>query len=298
MTQRGRSAKAALPSREGRRAAPLRLDRRRIAIGGPRRMKELSELVRNLGGEPLERPLMGTVPLDDPAVAEPLRRLAERGADWVVATTGVGTRSLIAAAERFAIRDEVVGRMRDARVAARGYKTLNALRELEIAPLVTDTDGSVEGLISALTPHDLSGKRVAVQLYGSEDPRLIGWLRERGADVDEILLYRYIPPEDDLVERILHEIVNGEIDAVAFTSVPQVHYLFDAARARGVDAAVRDAFERGAPVALSQGAVTSGGLRRQGVRRIVAPANERMGAMIMALARHFAGEGDDDRPSR
>ncbi len=211
MTRPGSSAANASAPREGeRRSATPRLDGKRIAIGGPRRMKELSELVRNLGGEPLARPLMNTVPLEDPTVLDPLRRLAEGGADWVVLTTGVGTRSLVAAAERAGIRDAVLASIANAKIAARGYKTVNALRELGLAPTVTDTDGSIEGLLTALRPHDIAGARTTVQLYGTNDSQLIDALRARGALVDELVLYRYTPPAGDVVAALLDEIAAAQ----------------------------------------------------------------------------------------
>ena len=289
MTRSGSSAaNTSAPRERDRRSATPRLDGKRIAIGGPRRMKELSELVRNLGGEPLARPLMNTVPLEDPTVLDPLSRLAGGGADWVVLTTGVGTRSLVAAAERAGIRDAVLASIAHAKIAARGYKTVNALRELGLAPTVTDTDGSIEGLLTALGPHDIAGARTTVQLYGTNDSQLIDALRARGALVDELVLYRYTPPAGDVVAALLAEITAASIDAVVFTSAPQATYLFEAAKARGEGGAVRDAFNAGAPIALSQGAVTSAALREHGVTAIVAPENERMGAMIMALAQHYA----------
>ncbi|MED4959461.1 uroporphyrinogen-III synthase, partial [Paenibacillus macerans] len=38
------------------------------------------------------------------------------------------------------------------------------------------------------------------------------------------------------------------------------------------------------------GKVTASGLREAGVPRVLAPKEERMGSMIVELARHYAGE--------
>ena len=86
--------------------------------------------------------------------------------------------------------------------------------------------------------HELQGRRVGVQLYGT-DPNLtlVEFLRNAGAVVSTVAPYVYANAADDQAIRdLLARIERGEIDAIAFTSTPQVERLF-AVGAAGASAA-------------------------------------------------------------
>ena len=264
------------------------LTHKRVAIAGGRRFSELDSLVSKLGGQALARPMMSSEANDKPDLAAAIRSFAAAPCDWVIVVTGVGTRALLAKAEALGVGEAVQGHLERCQVAARGYKTLKALKELGISPSVTDADGTVEGLRRELEPHDFQGKRVAVQLHGERMPELTEWLVSAGADVLEIPLYFYDPPPVKEVQRLLYEVLSADVDAVAFTSNTQVKFFFaGAAELRAEAALLRALNER--VLALSVGSVTSEALSERGVTRIIAPERERMGAMIMALAAHYEG---------
>jgi len=259
---------------------------RRVAVAGDRRFGDIKLLVEKQGGEAVSRPMMRSAPLDDPGTTEAILRLCDEGCDWLVLVTGMGTRAMIGAAETLGRKDDLLARMRAAKIAARGYKTVKALKELGLKPVVQDDDGTTEGLRRQLEPFDFSETRVAFKLHGERVPELTEWLESRGASVLEIPLYRYQPPSDTEVRTLLGEIFSGDLDAVAFTSNTQVNYLFAVAERFGRADALRKAFA--APVLVaSVGHMTSAALREAGVTRLVQPEHERMGAMVVALAEHY-----------
>ncbi|CAG7615303.1 hypothetical protein PAESOLCIP111_01798 [Paenibacillus solanacearum] len=259
---------------------------KRVALTGPRKAAELSVIVEKQGGVPLVRPAQGTIAVEREEVGREIVKLLGQGADWVLLTTGIGTELLYQAAESIGRADDFVETLRRAKIAARGYKTVNFLKTLGLTPDVRDDDGTTEGLMRALSPYDLQGKQVALQLYGDPAPRLVGWLRERGAMDFEILPYRHVPPELDVVDTLLAEILRGDVDAVTFTSTPQARFLMTYARERGLAPQVLDAF-RGPVVAVAVGKVTAEALREEGIERVIAPEQERMGSMIVSLTRYY-----------
>ncbi|WP_159882831.1 uroporphyrinogen-III synthase [Paenibacillus puerhi] len=268
-----------------------RLEGKRIAITGPRKAAELSIIVEKMGGAALVRPAQGTVAVEEELVQAEVRRLIEQGADWVILTTGVGTDLLVQAAEAIGEKEAFVGVLSKAHVAARGYKTVNVLKKLGIQPAVRDDDGTTSGLIRAMSGADLKGKRVALQLYGDHAPKLVNWLKEQEASYHEILPYRHIPPELTVADLLLDEIVGGQLDAVTFTSTPQVRFLMEYAKERGIANLVIKAFE-GNTIAVAVGKVTAEALREEGVNRVVAPEEERMGSMIVSLAKYYEQEAN------
>ncbi|MBM4760845.1 uroporphyrinogen-III synthase [Bacillus sp. B15-48] len=260
---------------------------KRVALAGSRKLEEISQIITNKGGVPVIRPSQGTAILDDSKLEDDLRELVGGSYDWFVFTTGIGTDILYRTAEKIGIGEEFVKTIKEAKVAARGYKTVNTLKKLGITPIVRDDDGSTAGLVRSLSAYDLQHSRVALQLHGDPAPRLISFLDEQKADYKEILPYQHIPPNKDILEQLTQEIVSGEVDAVNFTSTPQARFLFSFAREKGLLQEVLTAFSTNV-VAVAVGKVTAAALKDEGVERVVFPETERMGSAIVALEKYYS----------
>ncbi|MFC0215721.1 uroporphyrinogen-III synthase [Paenibacillus chartarius] len=265
-----------------------RLEGKRIALTGPRRSEELGTLIAKMGGVPLFRPAQGTTVLDDSNIEAEVKRVAEGAFDWMILTTGVGTELLYETAKRLDMAEQFVSSLGGMQIAARGYKTVNMLKKLGLKPVVRDDDGSTAGLLRQMAAFDLSGAKVALQLHGDPAPKLVQWLEAQGAQYREILPYSHTPPEPEVMDRLLEEIVRGDADAVAFTSTPQSRFLMSHARARGMEQDVIKAFTDRV-VAVAVGKVTAQALREEGISRVVVPSEERMGSAIVALSDYYAG---------
>lgn len=260
---------------------------KRIAIVASRKVEEQSTIVKNLGGEPVLRPAQGTVFLSDTADIEAgITKVMEGYFDWVILTTGVGLETLVKISREMGAEAAFLAALRNVKIAARGYKTVNMLKKLDLTAEVRDTDGSTAGLVQALAAHDLKNARVALQLHGDPAPLLVEWLQKQEAAFHEILPYKHIPPETEVLEQLLQDILEGQVDAVSFTSTPQARFLFAYAKEQGVKDLLVAAFETNV-LALSVGKVTAQALREEGVARIVIPENERMGSALMTLAKYY-----------
>jgi uroporphyrinogen-III synthase len=226
--------------------------------------------------------------LDDTYIEGQLIQLIRQPADWLVLTTGVGTEALMNIAEKLGYREQFLEALRQMRLAVRGYKTVNVLRKLGLVPEVCDDDGTTAGLLRQMQSYDLNGRRVMLQLYGDPAPKVTSALAERGAICDELLPYRHIPPDNEIVTRLIDEIIDGQVDAVAFTSTVQVRYVMGSAAESGRVEEVLNAFANGV-LAVAVGKLTAESLHEEGVERVLFPEEERMGNMVVALSRHFGG---------
>jgi uroporphyrinogen-III synthase len=100
-----------------------------VAVTADRRRDELCALLERRGARVVQAPAVRIVPLpDDTACLEATKRCLERPLDIVVATTGVGFRGWLSAAEGWNLAPELHERIAAARLIARGPKARGAIR--------------------------------------------------------------------------------------------------------------------------------------------------------------------------
>jgi uroporphyrinogen-III synthase len=199
-----------------------------------RRADEMAELIRRRGGAPISAPSMREVPLQaNQEIYDFLHRLENGQIDIVLLLTGVGTRTLVATVadrcspQRFA---ELLGRVQ---IVARGPKPVAALRELQLTPnLVVPEPNTWREILATLDDRlPVHGRRVAVQEYGRSNDELLEGLRERGADVSPVRIYRWDLPQDiGPLEDAVRRTANGDVDIILFTSAQQVDHFLQIAR--------------------------------------------------------------------
>lgn len=262
------------------------LNGKRIAIGGSRKTEEITRLIEKQGGTAVVRSLQGTVYLAEDQIEPDVRTFAGQKADWVIFTTGIGTETLLSVSEKIGLKEEFLAAVHEAKIGCRGYKTYAALKKLGITPHASDEDGTTRGLIRSLERFDFKDKKVMIQLHGEKAPVLTEFLEKNGAEVFPVLPYQHIPPERETVDKLLGELLNGEVDAVCFTTAIQVRSLFDYAKEKGSAKELQQAFENRV-LAAAVGKVTAEAIRDEGVKRVLAPDIERMGAMIIELSRYY-----------
>ncbi|WP_169083441.1 uroporphyrinogen-III synthase [Paenibacillus sp. PL91] len=263
------------------------LKNKRIVIAGSRKTDEMSLIVEKQGGIPIIRSLQGLTMFDEDLLAEPLRKFAEQGTDWLILTTGMGSESLIAAAHKLDIGQAVLERMTQSKIATRGYKTSAFLKRSGLKAVVSDDDGTMQGLMDNLSAYDFEGQRVWIQLHGEPAPELVSFLQSKGAlQVESVLPYKHVPPDPATLETLMTELAEGSLDTICFTTAVQVHYLFKYAIETERKASLLEAFE-GKIVAAAVGKVTEEALKGHGVKRIVVPELERMGALIIEIGRYY-----------
>ena len=248
---------------------------RRIVVPETRELALLVKMLEDRGAVAIPCPLVAIRDAPDSAPVEAwLRRFIARPCDDLVLLTGEGLRRLTALAERTALRSDFVAALAHARKITRGPKPVRALREIGLDAQLQAPIATSAGVIDALTSADLSGRRIGVQLYPDSDHGLLlGFLAQAGAQIDAVLPYVYASEaEDERVLAIIERMAAGEIDAIAFTSSPQVRRFHQVAIAAGRGEAARAALERVLVAAI--GPVVASELTALGMRPDVTPANE------------------------
>lgn len=251
---------------------PGKLAGYRILILETREEAQFSRLLKEQGAEVMQCPMFTISDAVDQAPIEGwVWRFIERPFDDLVLMTGEGLRRLMTVVRRLDLEQPFVAALQSARKFARGPKPVHALRELGLeAQLVTEKPTS-EGIAETLAKVDLQGRRLGLQLYPEKDhSALIDFIVERGASVDTVLPYVYdARAADENIVAAIEEMAAGRIDAIALTNQVQVRRLVGTARAKGLEARLRQALER-TPVA-SVGPVVSDELASFGFKAGITP---------------------------
>ena len=250
-----------------------------------RRAREMAQLITNNGGRPVMAPSTREVPEgpNDDELKFAAKLLQDKFAA-VIFLTGVGTRHLAQAIESVCPREKLVAALSRTKVVARGPKPVAVLREFGVPiSLAVPEPNTWRELLQALDDNrdqiPLRGRQVAVQEYGVPNPELYAGLKERGADVFPVHVYKWEPPEDTAPLRdAISALTRRQIDVAMFTSSPQVRHLFQFAE----EMKAREAMVAGlnATVVASIGPTTTGTLREFGIAVDMEPTHPKMGFLV------------------
>src|SRR6516225_4693676 len=245
------------------------LSGRRIALPESRELDRLARMLEEFGAQTLRCPMVAIADAPDPG---PVRDwLVRLPFDDLVLFTGEGLRRLHGLAQRSGLEAGFLNGLQASRRVTRGPKPERALRELGLKSDLRAKEPTTDGLIATLSGCDLRDRRVGVQLYpGNPNARFTDFLRQAGASPDPVLPYVYASAvEDNKVVELIDRMAGGAVDAIAFTSSPQVQRLFEVAAAARCDDALRAALLRMEIGAV--GPVVAAELRRHGVEVTITP---------------------------
>jgi uroporphyrinogen-III synthase len=241
-----------------------------VAVPETREIDSFAAMLERRGARVVRCPMVAIRDAPDPApVLHWSRELAAGSFDDLILLTGEGLRRILACIERNepALRARFVTALAPLRKITRGPKPARALRELGMKSDIAAERPTTEGVIASLRPHDLHRRRFAVQLYGTEPNRpLIEFLESAGAQVSTVAPYIYADAADDAaILDLLERIGAGEIDAIAFTSTPQVERLFAVAPAQTITTALTKT------VVAAVGPVVAETLQKHGIQARLMP---------------------------
>ncbi len=263
----------------------------RVAVTSARRSEELGALLTRRGADVTSAAAITMVPLpDDDELRTHTAALIASPPDIVIATTGIGLRGWIAAADGWGLAHELTDALSKARIVSRGPKATGALRAAGLPEEWSPESESSRELLHYLLEGGIVGMRIAVQLHGATDewdpfPEFVDELEAAGAEVVPIRVYRWHPaPRGGAFDQLVMAIADQRFDAVSFTSAPAVAATLLRAADLGVEDALLHAL-RTTVHAMCVGPVTARPLVRLGVPTS-APERMRLGA----LARHITDE--------
>ena len=263
----------------------------RVAVTSARRADELATMLRRRGATVTCAAAIEMVPLpDDDELRQRTQALIDSPPDIVIATTGIGFRGWIAAADGWGLASDLIHALGKARIVSRGPKATGALRAGGLPEEWSPESESSREVVHYLVDGGISGVRVAVQLHGATAdwdpfPEFLDELRSAGAEVVPIRVYRWHPaPRNGEFDQLVAGIAEEKFDAVSFTSAPAVASVLMRADEMGIESGVLSALRNGVH-AMCVGPVTARPLVRLGVPTST-PERMRLGA----LARHITDE--------
>ena len=245
---------------------------RTIAVPETRELDVFAGLLERRGANVLRCPLVAIRDAPDAApVLAWIREFAAGGCDDLILLTGEGLRRLVGCIERHEppLEAQFLRELARVRKITRGPKPARALKELGLTAELPASAPTTPGVIATLRGVNLAGRRVGVQLYGTDPNRpLVEFLQGAGARVLPVAPYVYAnAADDDSVRGLIARMASGTVDAIAFTSASQVERLFSVEG----ESMARRALERTLVAAV--GPVVAAALEAHGAHARVMPAD-------------------------
>jgi uroporphyrinogen-III synthase len=269
---------------------------RTIAVPESREIEVFAALLERRGAQVIRCPLVAIRDAPDPApILEWSRRLAAGTLDDLVLLTGEGLRRILSCIELHepSLKQPFVQALGRVRKITRGPKPARALRELGMRPEIAAGQATTEGVIASLRGLDLRGHAVGVQLYGTEPNRpLVEFLEAAGAIVSTVAPYVYADAADErAVQALIHQLREGSVDAIAFTSSAQIERLIAVASEDGARSALANT------LVAAIGPVVAQTLRRHGIdARLMPEESFSLKPLTSALEEALAGSSMHGEP--
>jgi uroporphyrinogen-III synthase len=258
----------------------------KVAAFESRMAEDMARLIRRYGGEPHVAPSLRETPLEDhhPIFAFAARLLAGE-LDMVIFLTGVGVRYLMEVLEGRQNLEAVKGALAKTTLVARGPKPIAALKEFGLAAAVSVPEPNTwRDVLQALdTTRNLSGLRIAVQEYGATNPELLQALRDRGAEVMPVPVYRWSLPENPRpLQKLLEAICAGRMDVLLITNAVQAENVMALLDQMGQTAAFRQALARMAVASI--GPTATEHLHHHELPVDLEPSHPKMGHLVKEMS--------------
>jgi len=200
-----------------------------VAAFESRMAAEIARLIDRYGGNPLVTPALREIPLDDNSAALKFGvQLTTERVDMLILLTGVGTTAMFDLLKTRYPWSSIVEALKQTALVARGPKPVAALKAFGLQPTLTVPEPNTwVDLISTLDEYrPVKRLRVAVQEYGVSNPDLLEALKQRGAEVFQVPIYRWALPEDlGPLRQALNNIIDGKVSVLLITNAAQVDHV-------------------------------------------------------------------------
>lgn len=253
-----------------------------------RRAQEMETFIERLDGLPFVAPSVKERAVEDSSEAlEWAARLMKQEFEMVILTTGTGLAYLRdAILTRYSLEDFRIALARTTLVS-RGPKPQAILHEIGIKPQIRIPEPNTWREIVPVVAQRRE-RRISVQEYGRPNPEFLEALRNIGAEVSTVFIYRWELPEDiEPLREAIRKIAARETDVVIFTTSVQLIHLFEVASSMGLEAEVRDALRKHIALA-SVGPIMTAAMIEQGLVPDIVPVHPKMGSLVRAAAEQAA----------
>jgi uroporphyrinogen-III synthase len=253
-----------------------------VAAFESRMAAEITRLIERHGGNPLVTPALREIPLDDNSAALKFgAQLTTERVDMLILLTGVGTTTLFDLLKTRYPWPSIVAALKQTAIIARGPKPVAALKALDLQPTLTVPEPNTwVDLISTLDVYrPVKRLRVAVQEYGVSNPDLLEALKQRGAEVFQVPIYRWALPEDlGPLRQALDDVNAGKVSVLLITNAAQVDHVMQMLEKDGKVEPFREALKK--MVVASIGPTASERLRHYDLPIDLEPSHPKMGTLV------------------
>ncbi|GAA4818163.1 uroporphyrinogen-III synthase [Nocardioides caeni] len=256
----------------------------RIGVTAARKADEQIGLLERRGAEVVHAPALSVDPnrIDEEGLRAATEAVLAQPVDIFVATTGIGLKSWLTAAERWGLQERLLAHLGQAEILARGPKSVGALRRFGLRELWAPESEEFEDVLAHLRGRDLAGQRIVVQEHGQSLSMAAHALRRLGAEVTTVAVYRVEGAADpEPMFGLVEQIAERRVHAVTFTAAPAVAAMMDVAASSGCRDEVVTAFQADV-IASCVGPVTAAAFEMWGVPTIW-PERSRLVAMVKQL---------------
>jgi len=252
-----------------------------VAAFESRMAAEMTRLIERHGGKPLVAPALREIPLEDNSAALQFGdRLMREGLDVLVLMTGAGTTALFEVLQSRHSKSDLAAALKHTVLIARGPKPVAALKALGFLPTFTVPEPNTwVDVVSTLDAHrPVQGLRVAVQEYGLPNRDLLEALRQRGAQVTPVPVYRWALPENTApLKHVISRILAGQVQVMLVTNAAQIDHVVQVAEQEGQTVPFKEACKK--LVVASIGPTASERIRSHGLPVDFEPSHGKMGIL-------------------
>ena len=256
----------------------------RVGALESRMAPEMERLITRHGGIPVVAPSMQEIPLSNhPEALAFGERLLSRDVDVVVLLTGVGCRTLFDILEtRFSL-DAIKDALGKTVLVVRGPKPAGVVKSLGLNPQIQvpepNTWRDILHALDSSYPEGLLEKRVAVQEYGVSNTELLKGLRQQGAQVTPVPVYRWTLPNNlHPLQQLLQQILIEEIPVLLITNAVQVDHMIQVLAESSMISRLPTVLTH--MMVASIGQLASERLRHHGFPVDLEPSHPKMGILV------------------
>jgi uroporphyrinogen-III synthase len=279
-----------------------------VAITSSRRASELANLVRKFRGIPYIAPTIG-IKNNRPLNSECnqfIETISNEKMHFFIFMTGVGVFNLFQNIQRSQRLNKVHERLQDTIVIARSNKPEMELRKFGIKTNFVPDINTLEGTLNLMKSFDVKNKNIGILWHGDSSDSFKKKLESLGANVFDFssysyssslehqnaailkeMGYDYVAPNEEKIEGLIEDLMNGMVDCITFTSPPAVKEFFELAKRNNRFDSLKDMLNKNVLV-VSVGPSTSNMLAQFHVLVDIMPNTYRMGPMIKELADYIS----------
>jgi len=240
---------------------------------------DFATLLKKLGAEVIEFPTIQIVP---PTTWKGLDRAIDQlnSYDWIIFTSANGVNFFF---ERLSEKREDRDLPSSLKVCAIGPATAYQLKERGIRVDYVPKEFVAEAILKGFKEMVVKGKRILLARAKEARDTLPQGLREMGAKVDVIEVYRTIKPKGG-VKRLRHLLTDGGIDAITFTSSSTVTNFIDLLKKEDFKK-----FLKGIAIACI-GPITAQTVKKLGMKAHIQPKEYTIPALVQAISNYFVNK--------